>query len=283
MLLNRFLKISTIVCQNSGKIATRSITHYLRNNRYENHSASNGFLQTLPKVYSAKRSLFIKTQETPNPNSLKFIPGRTILEKGQTMDFPNIAAASCSPLSKMLFRIEGVKSVFLAHEFITVTKIHEDVEWKLLKPEIFATLMDFFATGLPIITEAKSKSEGDVAEEGEDDETVLMIKELLDTRIRPIVQEDGGDIVFMGFKDGTVKLKMQGSCTNCPSSVVTLKNGVQNMLQFYIPEIKNVEQIEDELEIITKAEYEKLTKKLKEKELKEKEQQSQENVSQVEK
>ncbi|KAK7603964.1 hypothetical protein V9T40_004237 [Parthenolecanium corni] len=207
-----------------------------------------------------RRFLFIKTQETPNPNSLKFIPGKPLLEEGQTVDFPNISTASNSPLSKMLFRIDGVKSVFIGHDFITVTKTDEDVEWKLLKPEIFATLMDFFATNLPVITGTVDSTEEESVEN--EDETVQMIKELLNTRIRPIVQEDGGDIVFVSYEDGVVKLKMQGSCTNCPSSVVTLKSGVQNMLQFYVPEIKAVEQIEDELEIRTKAEFEKFNKQL---------------------
>ncbi|XKL66652.1 hypothetical protein PGB90_010072 [Kerria lacca] len=219
----------------------------------------------LPNVYSF-RSLFIKTLETPNPNSLKFVPGKQILENGETIDFPNINTAGNSPLCKMLFRIDGVKSVFLGPDFITVTKIDEDIEWKLLKPEIFATLMDFFATGLPIITNPQSSREEFLNLEESDEnenETVQMIKELLNSRIRPIVQEDGGDIIFMGYEDGIVKLKMQGSCTNCPSSSVTLKNGVQNMLQFYIPEIKSVEEVEDEIQIITKNEFEKFNQTLK--------------------
>ncbi|XP_054269135.1 NFU1 iron-sulfur cluster scaffold homolog, mitochondrial-like isoform X1 [Macrosteles quadrilineatus] len=201
------------------------------------------------------RNMFIQTQDTPNPNSLKFLPGIKVLDPGQTIDFPNGTEAYCSPLAKLLFRIEGVKSVFFGPDFITVTKIDEDVEWKLIKPEIFATIMDFFASGLPVLTDAKPSSDTQINED--DDETVQMIKELLDTRIRPTVQEDGGDIVFMGFEDGIVKLKMQGSCTSCPSSVVTLKNGVQNMLQFYIPEVLGVEQVdgepEVEMKIMTKA------------------------------
>ncbi|KAK7872928.1 hypothetical protein R5R35_004247 [Gryllus longicercus] len=208
----------------------------------------------------AKRTMFIQTQETPNPNSLKFIPGVDVLGEGKTMDFPNGTTAFCSPLGKLLFRIEGVKSVFFGPDFITVTKVDEDVEWRLLKPEIFAIIMDFFASGLPIVNEEEAPSDTQITED--DDETVAMIKELLDTRIRPTVQEDGGDIVFMGFEDGIVKLKMQGSCTSCPSSVVTLKNGVQNMLQFYVPEVLGVEQIEDEIQIITKKEFEEFEKKI---------------------
>ncbi|KAL7289350.1 hypothetical protein TKK_0016718 [Trichogramma kaykai] len=208
-----------------------------------------------------KRTMFIQTQDTPNPNSLKFIPGVEVLGAGQTRDFPKITDASCSPLAKMLFRIEGVKSVFLGPDFITVTKEDEDMEWQIVKPEIFASIMDFFASGLPIVTEEQTSA--DSASE-DDDEIVQMIKELLDTRIRPTVQEDGGDIVFVSFENGIVKLRMQGSCTNCPSSVVTLKNGVQNMMQFYIPEVLGVEQVEDETDKVSKTEFEKLEKKINE-------------------
>ncbi|XP_039282100.1 NFU1 iron-sulfur cluster scaffold homolog, mitochondrial [Nilaparvata lugens] len=214
---------------------------------------------------SLLRSMFIQTQETPNPNSLKFLPGVKVLEPGQTIDFPTASTAYTSPLAKLIFRIEGVKSVFFGSDFITVTKADEDVDWRVVKPEIFAVIMDFFASGLPLLqTDAVPSPDTQINED--DDETVMMIKELLDTRIRPTVQEDGGDIIFMGFEDGVVKLKMQGSCTSCPSSVVTLKNGVQNMLQFYVPEVISVEQIEDEIEIVTKAEFEKMEKRLKEKE-----------------
>ncbi|XP_008550737.1 NFU1 iron-sulfur cluster scaffold homolog, mitochondrial [Microplitis demolitor] len=207
-----------------------------------------------------KRSMFIQTQDTPNPNSLKFIPGVDILGAGQTKDFRNAAESYCSPLAKMLFRINGVKSVFYGPDFITVTKIDEDVDWNILKPEIFATIMDFFTAGLPILNEEQPSSDTQINED--DNEIVQMIKELLDTRIRPTVQEDGGDIVFVGFENGIVKLKMQGSCTSCPSSVVTLKNGVQNMMQFYIPEVLGVEQIEDEVEKVAKAEFEKFESKI---------------------
>lgn len=205
-------------------------------------------------------SMFVQTQETPNPNSLKFLPGVSVLETGQTMDFPNVQTAACSPLGKMLFRIEGVKGIFLGPDFITVTKTDDEVEWKLLKPEIFATIMDFFASGLPILNEGVPNSDTQFNED--DDEVVQMIKELLDTRIRPTVQEDGGDIIFMGYDDGIVKLKMQGSCSSCPSSIVTLKNGVQNMLQFYIPEVVAVEQVAEEADLLAKMEFRKVEAKL---------------------
>ncbi|XP_018048791.1 PREDICTED: NFU1 iron-sulfur cluster scaffold homolog, mitochondrial-like [Atta colombica] len=216
-----------------------------------------------PLIHSQqRRSMFIQTQDTPNPNSLKFIPGVSVLGEGCTKDFPSAKDAYCSPLAKMLFRIEGVKAIFFGPDFITVTKVDEDVEWKLLKPEIFATIMDFFASGLPVMDEA-SQPAADTQINAEDDEIVQMIKELLDTRIRPTVQEDGGDIVFMGFEEGIVKLKMQGSCTNCPSSVVTLRNGVQNMMQFYIPEVLGVIQVEDETDKIAEKEFQKFEQNIK--------------------
>lgn len=211
------------------------------------------------------RTMFIQTQETPNPNSLKFLPGVKVLEERQTMDFPSIKEAASSPLAKLLFRIEGVKGVFFGSDFITVTKIDDEgIEWKLLKPEIFATIMDFFASGMPILIDVKPSSDTEIHED--DDEVVQMIKELLDSRIRPTVQEDGGDIQYMGFENGVVKLKMQGSCSNCPSSIVTLKSGIENMLQFYIPEVKSVESVEDDITIMTKYEFEKMERKLREKE-----------------
>uniref|UniRef100_A0A8C6RMK4 NFU1 iron-sulfur cluster scaffold homolog, mitochondrial n=1 Tax=Nannospalax galili TaxID=1026970 RepID=A0A8C6RMK4_NANGA len=189
------------------------------------------------------RFMFIQTQDTPNPNSLKFIPGKPVLEM-RTMDFPTPAAAFRSPLARQLFRIEGVKSVFFGPDFITVTKENEELDWNLLKPDIYATIMDFFASGLPLVTEETPSGEAGGSEE--DDEVVAMIKELLDTRIRPTVQEDGGDVIYRGFEDGIVRLKLQGSCTSCPSSIITLKSGIQNMLQFYIPEVEGVEQVMDD-------------------------------------
>uniref|UniRef100_A0A673HF52 NFU1 iron-sulfur cluster scaffold homolog, mitochondrial n=1 Tax=Sinocyclocheilus rhinocerous TaxID=307959 RepID=A0A673HF52_9TELE len=139
---------------------------------------------------------------------------------------------------RQLFRIDGVKSVFFGPDFITITKADGQTEWKVIKPDVFATIMDFFTSGLPVVNEADAPPPSE-----DDDEVVAMIKELLDTRIRPTVQEDGGDVLYRGFEDGIVKLKLQGSCTSCPSSIITLKSGVQNMLQFYVPEVEGVEQV----------------------------------------
>ncbi|CAG2107608.1 unnamed protein product [Medioppia subpectinata] len=222
------------------------------------------FKQRDLKIFSTiNRLLFIQTEDTPNPNSLKFVPGVPVMSSG-TIDFPNVRSAlNKSRLAEQLFRIEGVSGVFFGSDFITITKTDDEVEWRLLKPEIFATIVDYLATGLPIVNESEDTQQtGNEEEVSEDSETVQMIKELLETRIRPTVQEDGGDVKYMGFENGTVKLKLQGACTSCPSSIVTLKNGIQNMLQFYVPEVTNVEQVTDELDALGDTEFQKFEKKL---------------------
>ncbi|CDW61244.1 NFU1 iron-sulfur cluster scaffold homolog, mitoch ondrial [Trichuris trichiura] len=199
--------------------------------------------------------MFIQAQETPNPLSLKFIPGVAVLP-GRTANFPDRRLASKSPLAELLFRINGVKSVFFGEDFITVTKADEETSWTVLKPEIFATIMDFFVSGRKVL---KEEVEGNkMLDSGDEDELVTAIKELLDTRIRPAIQQDGGDVVFMGFDNGVVKLKMQGACTGCPSSIGTLKVGIENMLQFYIPEVKSVEQVVDPADSVSETEFEHL-------------------------
>lgn len=261
------LQISRRLARNS--LVTCQHQNILKNSELSMHTCNNSrilqpcFLSVTTRFRvndMQRRKMFIQTQDTPNPNSLKFLPGVKVLEQGQTKDFPNATDGYCSPLAKMLFRVEGVKSVFFGPDFITITKVDEDVEWKLLKPEVFAVIMDFFASGLPVLNEDQPAVDTQITDD--DDEIVQMIKELLDTRIRPTVQEDGGDIVFVGFEEGIVKLKMQGSCTSCPSSVVTLRNGVQNMMQFYIPEVLGVIQVEDETDKIAKKEFEKFEEKL---------------------
>lgn len=208
------------------------------------------------------RSMFIQTQETPNPNSLKFLPGRPVLQDGSTRDFPSPMSSLKSPLAKLLFRVEGVKGVFFGSDFITITKVDDEVSWNVVKPLVFATMMDFFSSGQPILLDEEAETKVTDGTEEEEDETVMLIKELIETRIRPTVQEDGGDIRFMAFKDGIVQLKLQGSCTSCPSSVVTLKSGVENMLQFYIPEVKGVEQVMDEVDKLAEQEFQKFEQKL---------------------
>jgi Fe-S cluster biogenesis protein NfuA len=167
----------------------------------------------------------------------------------------------------LLFRVEGVSGVFLGPDFITITKTDDEIEWRTIKPHVYAVIMDFFASNMPVINETETVPSTEPAEE--EDEIVSMIKELLETRIRPTVQEDGGDIVFVAFdkEKGIVKLKLQGSCTSCPSSVVTLKQGVENMMQFYIPEVLGVEQVQDEVDKIAEKEFAKFEEKLGDKEV----------------
>ncbi|KAK2824312.1 hypothetical protein Q5P01_021487 [Channa striata] len=209
-------------------------------------------------THGSLRHLSIQTQDTPNPRSLKFLPGKPVLGSG-TLDFPSPSSAHSSSLARVLFEIEGVKSVFFGPDFITITKTDEDVEWTDIKRLALEAIAKFIESGEPVTT-GEVHHESSFSED--DDDTVSIIKELLDTRIRPTVQEDGGDVIFKGFQDGTVKLKLVGSCTGCPSSTVTLKNGIQNMLQFYIPDVNNVEQVEDEVDEINAKVFSDLERKL---------------------
>ncbi|KAL8051580.1 hypothetical protein ABFX02_06G156500 [Erythranthe guttata] len=206
-----------------------------------------------------RRSMFIQTQSTPNPASLMFYPGKPVMETGSA-DFPNARSAMSSPLAKSLYGIDGITRVFFGSDFVTVTK-SEDTTWDFLKPEIFAAIMDFYSSGQPLILDSNSAASTDTAIKEDDSEVVAMIKELLETRIRPAVQDDGGDIEYVGFDpdSGIVKLRMQGACSGCPSSSVTLKSGIENMLMHYVPEVKSVEQEfddEEENTALTGAPYE---------------------------
>jgi Fe-S cluster biogenesis protein NfuA len=188
--------------------------------------------------------MFIQTETTPNPQTLKFLPGREVLAAG-TADFPNaVAAQAGSPLAARLFETEGVERVFLAEDFVTVTK-SDGVEWRHIKPMILGAIMEHFTRGLPVLTSGAPASLDAEEFDPADAEIVEQIKELLETRVRPSVARDGGDIIFRGFEGstGTVFLKMQGSCAGCPSSTATLKNGIENMLKHYIPEVTAVEQV----------------------------------------
>jgi Fe-S cluster biogenesis protein NfuA len=184
--------------------------------------------------------MFIQTEETPNPAALKFLPGRTVLGEG-VADFLDRAAAARSPLARLLFEIDGVNGVFLAQDFITVTKA-ADKAWQTLKPMVLGAIMDHFTSGAPVIEGAESPAEEEIgADVG--DEVVAQIKELIETRVRPAVAQDGGDIIYKGFKNGTVYLHMRGSCAGCPSSTATLKMGIENMLRHYVPEVLQVEAV----------------------------------------
>ena len=184
--------------------------------------------------------MFIQTEDTPNPDTLKFIPGTAVLDKG-TSDFPNSGSANASPLASRLFEIEGVSRVFLATDFISVTK-QTGLDWNNLKPSILTGIMDHFSSGLPVINQSdESNLENSNAE---DSETIKQIKDLLETRVRPAVAMDGGDISFCSFESGVVTLQMKGACAGCPSSTATLKMGIENMLRHYIPEVTEVRAAE---------------------------------------
>lgn len=187
--------------------------------------------------------MFIQTEQTPNPATLKFLPGKDVLGAGNTADFPNAdAATGRSPLAEALFEISGVSGVFLGDEFVSVSKADEE-EWFALKPSILGVIMQHFTAGKPVMY----KDAGDEASNGggthydaEDEAIVNQIQELLNTRVRPAVAQDGGDIVFHGFEKGIVYLTMRGACAGCPSSTATLKMGIENMLRHYIPEVQEV-------------------------------------------
>ena len=184
--------------------------------------------------------MFIQTEQTPNPATLKFLPGRDVMGDG-TANFPTRDTADRSPLATRLFQIEGVTGLFFGSDFVTVTKA-EDQEWSLMKPAILGVIMEHFVAGKPVMAEGiAAPAEAGVAVE--DEEIVSQIKDLLDTRVRPAVAQDGGDIIFRGFEEGVVYLHMQGSCAGCPSSTATLKMGIENMLKHYEPEVVAVEAV----------------------------------------
>jgi Fe-S cluster biogenesis protein NfuA len=184
--------------------------------------------------------MFIQTEATPNPASLKFLPGRIVLPSG-TAHFADAASAARSPLALKLFQLDGVAGVFLGHDFVTVTKA-EDTEWYTLKPSVLGVIMDTYTRGEAVLDDESATTPESTAAE-DDDEIVGQIKELIDTRVRPAVAQDGGDIVFEGFRDGIVYLHMQGSCNGCPSSTATLRSGIENMLRHYLPEIQEVRAV----------------------------------------
>jgi Fe-S cluster biogenesis protein NfuA len=185
--------------------------------------------------------MFIQTESTPNPNTLKFLPGQEVMGEGAVADFPTPESGQRSPLAKALFDIPEVARVFFGSDFISVTK--RDGDWKHLKPAILGAVMEHFTRGLPLMEGQTEESEESFSPE--DSEVVEQIKELIETRVRPAVAADGGDIIFKGFdgESGIVSLHLQGSCAGCPSSTMTLKNGIENMLRHYVPEVTAVEAV----------------------------------------
>lgn len=210
-----------------------------------------------------RRTMFIQTTPTPNEDALKFLPSQEVLPANLgTLEYVSGRDAHASPLARKLFAVDGIKSVMFGSDFITVEKDHE-ASWILLKPEIFSILTEHLTAGLPVVIEGTEAAQDTMPSE-EDDEVVSMIKELIDTRIRPAIQEDGGDLQYRGFTDdGVVLLKLQGACRSCDSSSVTLKHGIESMLMHYVEEVTGVEQVLDPEEEASLKQFEKLESKLK--------------------
>jgi Fe-S cluster biogenesis protein NfuA len=186
--------------------------------------------------------MFIQTEPTPNPATLKFIPGKTVLGDG-TVDFRDKSEATTSPLAQRLFDVDGVAGVFLGSDFISVTKSEAD-EWQHIKPAILGAIMEHYLSGAPVIADgAGSEEEAEEDFDAKDEDTVKTIKELLDTRVRPAVANDGGDITFRGFRDGVVFLHMRGACSGCPSSTATLRHGIENLLKHFCPDVQEVRPV----------------------------------------
>lgn len=184
--------------------------------------------------------MFIQTEATPNPATLKFIPGKSVLTDG-TADFTSKSEALASPLATRLFDISGVRGVFLGSDFISVTK--GDVEWQHLKPMVLGAIMEHYVSGAPVVDEDGANDTGSVSFDPKDQAVVDTIKDLLETRVRPAVAQDGGDITFSGFRDGIVFLHMRGACSGCPSSTATLRHGIENLLRHFCPEVQEVQAV----------------------------------------
>jgi len=262
----RVAKSAIPVHQNAARCVHQSTRLHQRSNMLK------------PAAVGGTRSIFIQTENTPNPDALKFLPNHPILPKELSSPFleylnprSTLAPPHPSPLAANLMNIDGITSVFYGADFITVTKA-TDANWAHVKPEVFSLITEAVTSGAPIVNITENKS-GEAGQEGNeedslsynenDSEVVGMIKELLETRIRPAIQEDGGDIEFRGFEDGQVLLKLRGACRTCDSSTVTLKNGIEGMLMHYIEEVRGVNQVLDQEEEIAIQEFAKFEEKLK--------------------
>ena len=186
--------------------------------------------------------MFIQTEQTPNPQTLKFLPGKVVMEEG-TAFFQNDQETTNSPFAKRLFGVEGVEGVFFGSDFITITKA-QTVDWQVMKPLVLGSIMDHYNSGEATLIKESKKENKSLEKDDNDTDIVKQIKELLDTRVRPAVAMDGGDIIYDSFKDGIVYLHMQGACSGCPSSTATLKMGIENMLKHYVPEVQEVRPID---------------------------------------
>ncbi|PVU86406.1 hypothetical protein BB559_006524 [Furculomyces boomerangus] len=254
-------------CRNFGTVRLNAKNKYLKSNNVSHFEKF------------TRRSIFIQTEKTPNENALKFIAGKKLLDDGvRTIEFRSRKDAIKSPLAMKLFGMEGIETVMFGEDFITISK-NDDSEWHLLKPELFSIMMEHLSSNKPLLSEsyytslenkkniadAENRAEmSDLDEESQ--QTIGEIKELLDTRIRPSINEDGGDLEFVSFdmKTGVLRVSLHGACRGCSSSEITLKNGIENMLTYYIPEVKSVENVGSELEDLGKKEFEKFESQLKE-------------------
>ncbi|KAL0479420.1 hypothetical protein AKO1_007674 [Acrasis kona] len=206
---------------------------------------------------------FIKMRDTPNPQSLKFeVAGRDLAQPGTTRDYSSPLAAYSSPFAKDIFKLDGVRRVFIADTYLTVT-LSDDYSWDEHKLDILASIQNYISSDKPIFDDTVTPNKDTMVQE-DDDEVVIAIKEILETKIRPMVQEDGGDVILHSFVDGIAWLKLQGSCSGCPSSSVTLKHGIENMLMHYVPEVEEVRQYEDDLEKANNEQFEKVDKQIQE-------------------
>lgn len=186
--------------------------------------------------------MFIQTERTPNPATLKFLPGRTVSAEG-TVNFPDAETAERSPLAKAIFELGDVTGVFFGADFISVTKAEGSADWTELKPQILGIIMQHFTSGAPLLLEDTSAPATAELDDPADADIVLQIRDLLDSKVRPAVARDGGDIIYQGFKNGVVYLHMQGACSGCPSSTMTLKNGIESLLRHYVPEVLEVRAV----------------------------------------
>lgn len=184
--------------------------------------------------------MFIQTEETPNPATLKFIPGKAVLPDG-TREFRSADEAHVSPLAERIFSVDGVSGVFLGHDFVTVTK--DRAEWPHIKPAVLGAIMEHYLSGAPVLAQGSTEVADDANFDEADAETVAVIKDLIETRVRPAVANDGGDITFQGFREGVVYLHMRGACAGCPSSTATLKQGIENLLRHFVPEVEEVRPV----------------------------------------
>ncbi|XP_063934503.1 NFU1 iron-sulfur cluster scaffold homolog, mitochondrial-like [Zophobas morio] len=212
-------------------------------------------------VIAAQRFISITREITPNPNSIKFFPGKDIINSG-TVIFNTVEDAKTSPLAKSLLEIKGVKSILYGKNWITVSKF-EEYKWNLLEKKIEDTIKEFYSSGISVFVGSLPNEETPVDQL--DNETILLIKEILDHKIRPFLQEDGGDVTFVDFKKGVLYLKLEGACGDCPSSTVTLKDGIENMFTFYVPEVKRVEQVKEKYEEVGLETFQNMEEMLKRK------------------